>query len=254
MATGEDIIDPPDSVTAYKPRRRFRNIRGAVSSATEIPVLVSRDNVPLSSGQERLWFLQQFDPSSVAYNCAENLVLAGPLNVSVLQLALNEILRRHESLRTFFPVQDDSPRQQVSSECNLALEIVDLRDLPADARDSQARQLAAAEAAVPFCLETGPLFRGRLLRLNESTHWLLLTAHHIAYDGHSFEILIQELTSLYESFFRGGCSTLACSENSVRGLCRLAAPEPGGDGACGTAVLLEASTGGGSGDSGIACR
>ncbi|MBS0261040.1 MAG: non-ribosomal peptide synthetase, partial [Planctomycetes bacterium] len=210
MATGEEIIEPPpDSVTAQKPRRRFRNIRGAVSAASEIPVLVSRDNVPLSSGQERLWFLQQFEPSSVAYNCAENLVLSGPLNISALQLALNEILRRHEALRTFFPVQDDSPRQQVSAECRLSLEIVDLSDFPADSRESQARQLAAAEAAVPFCLETGPMFRGRLLRLDECTHWLLLTAHHIAYDGHSFEILLQELASLYESFSLGAGPRLA---------------------------------------------
>jgi hypothetical protein len=147
-------------------------------------VPVSREApLRLSFAQQRLWFLQQLDPASIAYNVPLALRLEGGLNVRALERTLEEIIRRHESLRTTFPTVDGHPVQRVTPVGPLVLGIVDLQDFSKPTPETESRRLAAKEAVEPFDLATGPLFRTQLLRLGIEDHVLLVTLHHIVSDG-----------------------------------------------------------------------
>src|SRR5262245_11294765 len=165
---------------------------------------VSRDgNLPLSFAQERLWFLDQLEPSSPVYNVPSGMRLRGPLNITALERSLNEIVRRHEALRTTFSMVEGQPVQTISPSLNLLLPIMDLGHLPAGERDAEIRRLGAKEARRPFDLARGPLLRVTLLRLDDEDHVLLLTMHHIVSDGWSIGVLHRELSILYEAFSNG---------------------------------------------------
>jgi acetyltransferase-like isoleucine patch superfamily enzyme len=187
---------------AMPPFRRRNNGKAASKTLTlgEVPRRERNNDCILTFGQERIWFLQQTDPTSGAYNCCDNLELSGPLDVTALRQALIEILRRHEALIALFPAKDGRPTQQIPLNWEVQLEVVDLTHLPVEQREGTARQLAARENRQPFNLETGPIFRLRLLRLQDETHWLLLTVHQIAYDCGSFGVLMKELRTLYRAF------------------------------------------------------
>ena len=158
---------------------------------------------PLSFGQQRLWYLHQYESAGVAYNEPTNILLTGSLNVQALEMSLNAIVERHESLRTRFPTRGGHALQVIDPELRLSLPLVDLRGVAPTERQAEARRLAAEEAAVPFDLEKGPVLRARLLRLDDRQHLLLVTVHHIAFDGRSQEILYQELGAFYEAFLTG---------------------------------------------------
>nr|WP_306298895.1 non-ribosomal peptide synthetase [Pseudomonas syringae] len=164
-------------------------------------VRVSRDeDLPLSFAQQRLWFLAQMEGGSTAYNMPAGLRLRGSLDVDALQRAISRIVARHEALRTRFAVRDDQqPVQQiVQADEAFALTHVDLQAF--DDREEQLLVMAREEAVTPFDLATGPLIRGRLIRLGSEDHALLVTLHHIVSDGWSLGVLTQELTALYEAF------------------------------------------------------
>ncbi len=163
---------------------------------------------PLSFAQERLWFLDQFEPDSPFYNIPAAVHLSGRLDVVALEQTLNEIVRRHESLRTTFGTMDGKPIQIISPSLTLNLPIVDLRDLPEDEREAEAMRLANEEAKRPFNLSRGPLLRVTLLRLDEEEYLVLLTMHHIISDGWSIGVFIGELTTLYKAFSCGKPSPL----------------------------------------------
>jgi amino acid adenylation domain-containing protein len=165
--------------------------------------------VPLSFAQEPLWFLHHLQPESPAYNMAFALRLDGALNADALGRALDEVVRRHEALRTVFRPAGDGAVQQVLAPAPLGLAAEDLTPLAPDARLAEARRRAAAEAEAPFDLGAGPLLRARLLRLEAEAHVLLLTTHHIAFDGWSWGIVLRELHALYGAFAEGGPSPLA---------------------------------------------
>ncbi len=170
---------------------------------------VSRDcELPLSFAQQRLWFLNQLHPDSVAYNMPAALRLAGRLNVAALELSLTEITRRHEVLRTTFATVNGRPVQLIGENIPFTLSVVDLSELPEADRETETLRLAADEAQRPFDLACGPLLRITLLRLGSESHIALLTMHHIVSDGWSPGILIRELTALYETFSRGKPSEL----------------------------------------------
>lgn len=188
--------------------KRIRTVLSQERAATPIPRLTDRSAIPLSFGQERLWFLQQFEPGSVVYNRPCLFRLAGPLDVPVLEQSLNEIVRRHETLRTRFCVDGDRRRQEVMPPRDFALPVVDLAGLPLAARQKEAERLAREEVGQPFDLEHGPLWRCRLVRLDAQEHWLVLTLHHIVFDGWSQGVLEGELTVLYDAFSAGQPSPL----------------------------------------------
>ncbi|MCP4660219.1 MAG: amino acid adenylation domain-containing protein, partial [bacterium] len=159
---------------------------------------VARDQeLPLSFAQQRLWFLDQFEPASAAYNMANALRLSGAVNAARLEWIFNALVRRHEILRTTFPAVAGRPRQVIAPRLELPLPLADLQNLTAERREAEVRRLAAEEALRPFDLQAGPLIRLALLRLADQDHVLLVTMHHIVADGWSMGIFSRELQALY---------------------------------------------------------
>ena len=174
------------------------------------PILaVARDgNLPLSFAQQRLWFIDQLQPGSSAYNFPAAVRLKGPLNVMALERSVNEIVRRHEALRTTFATVDGRPVQVIAPALTIRPSMVNLQELSESERETEVRRLVIEEARLPFNLARGPLIRVTLLRLPEEEHIGLLTMHHIVSDGWSTGILIREMAVLYETFSRAGTSPL----------------------------------------------
>jgi amino acid adenylation domain-containing protein len=150
---------------------------------------------PLSFAQQRLWFLSQLDPASPVYNLPAAVRLRGSLDVAALEHALAVVVRRHESLRTRFPVLAGEPVQVVDA-APAGLPSIDLRALGRQA-EAAARRIELGEATRPFDLQNGPLFRALLLRVADHEHQLLITMHHIISDGWSLGVFVRELTALY---------------------------------------------------------
>src|SRR5215207_166577 len=163
----------------------------------------------LSFAQQRLWFLDQLQPGSAAYNIPAAVRLGGALDTTAFGRALTEVVRRHESLRTTFAVRDGQPVQLIHPAGPLELPVTDLGHLGAELREAEARRLAAVEARRPFDLARGPLLRVQLLRLAAEEHVLLLTMHHIVSDGWSMGVLVKEAAALYRAFAAGRPSPLA---------------------------------------------
>ncbi len=164
---------------------------------------------PLSFAQERLWFIDRLNPGSAQYNMPEALRLRGRLDLPALVASLTEIERRHEVLRTVFVEIGGEPRQRVLPATPAPVPQVDLSDLPQGIRDREARRLALLEAARPFELSRDRMFRVMLVRLDSDEHLALWTMHHIASDGWSMDLFMEELTALYDAFSRGLASPLA---------------------------------------------
>ncbi|HEX5882907.1 MAG TPA: amino acid adenylation domain-containing protein [Pyrinomonadaceae bacterium] len=162
---------------------------------------------PLSFAQQRLWILDKLEPNSAVYNLPSALWLEGPLDVAALQASFEEIIRRHEVLRTTFILVDGEPVQVMSPPSPAVLSLIDLSQLTD--RETEARRLAREEAQKPFDLERGPLMRTTLLRLSSECHLLLVTLHHIVADGWSMTLLVQELGALYAGYRRGEPARLA---------------------------------------------
>ncbi|MFB2922784.1 amino acid adenylation domain-containing protein [Aerosakkonema sp. BLCC-F2] len=164
--------------------------------------------IPLSFAQARLWFLDQLQPDSAFYNIPLALRLNGMLNIAALENSINEIIRRHEALRTNFTAVEGQPVQVIASTRNCQLQVVNLLHLPETDREIEAQQLALAEANRPFNLEREPLLRGTLLQLGETEYVLLLTMHHIISDGWSLGVFVKELTEFYTAFCCGKSPSL----------------------------------------------
>jgi amino acid adenylation domain-containing protein len=165
-------------------------------------------DAPLSFAQQRLWFIDQFQPGSSAYNIPIALRL-GVVDADALKRALDAIVRRHEVLRTCFTLVNHHPRQVVLPPGPVTMPVHDLQEHPPERREDEARRLAEAEARRPFNIPRGPHFRASLLRLGPSNHILLLTLHHIVSDGWSTGVLLRELTEIYQAEIRGQPSSLA---------------------------------------------
>ncbi|MGS0897587.1 amino acid adenylation domain-containing protein, partial [Burkholderia stagnalis] len=181
------------------------------AAATDLPPIALRDKreaAQLSFAQQRLWFLDQLDKrAGAAYHIPLGVRLSGVLNVEALHDALNRIVERHDALRTRFEVVDGVPVQRIAAHAPFVLVRHDL-SVAADA-DAYVAHHTRDEAAEPFDLSVGPLIRGRLLRLNEHEHVLLVTMHHIVSDGWSTTVLIREFGALYRAFSTGRDDPLA---------------------------------------------
>ncbi|HEY0077693.1 MAG TPA: amino acid adenylation domain-containing protein, partial [Pyrinomonadaceae bacterium] len=165
---------------------------------------VSREGkLPLSFAQQRLWFLHKLEPASPFYNMPVAVRLSGRLDMGALERTLNEIVRRHESLRTSLPTVDGQPIQLIAPPRPLRLPVVDISALPSQEREREAHRRAAEEARTPFDLSKGTLFRAWLLRLGDEEHVLLVTMHHVISDGWSMGVLIREVATLYRAYVEG---------------------------------------------------
>ncbi|TCP57969.1 amino acid adenylation domain-containing protein [Tumebacillus sp. BK434] len=163
---------------------------------------------PASFAQQRLWFLDQLSPGQALYNMPAALRLCGPLQTAALGAALQEIVRRHETLRTTFRLQDDELMQMVKSEQEHHLPLHDLTRLDESEREAQLIALVREAACLPFDLSAGPLFRTDLYQVQDEEHILLLNLHHIISDGWSMGVLVRELSALYGAFVDGKPSPL----------------------------------------------
>ncbi len=181
---------------------RVEAARQTAACAAAVPIQPApRDSeLPLSFAQQRLWFLDQLEPGNLFYNIPMAVRLTGTLDANALERALNEIVRRHESLRTTFAAHSGKPAQVIAPQLTIKTPIVDLRRLPASEREAEAMRLASEDARKPFDLNNGPLLRAQLLRLDEQDHIALLTLHHIVSDGWSMGVLVRELAALYDAF------------------------------------------------------
>ena len=187
----------------------LRKAMAAVDS-TSPPLLPGpRDaELPLSFAQQRLWFVDQLSPDSSAYNMCIAVRFIGPLNIAALTQTLEEITRRHEILRTTFPIVDEGPYQLIAGASALELRVVDLCSLPKGEQELLVDGNTSQEAQRPFNLARGPLLRATLLRNGEQDHMVLLTMHHIVSDAWSLAVLIHEVAALYEAFSHGAPSPL----------------------------------------------
>ncbi|AGA31109.1 hybrid non-ribosomal peptide synthetase/type I polyketide synthase [Singulisphaera acidiphila] len=176
--------------------------------ASSIVAGPSEGPIPASFAQQRLWFLDQLEPGSPLYNIPLAIQIDGPLDSIALHQALDEIVRRHQALRTTFRAQDGRPIQVFEPVVALPLTQIDLSSWPLDRRQAEVAQRIDAEAKRPFDLTHGPLIHADLLRLEPTRHVLLLTMHHIISDGWSLGVLIQEAGALYDAFAHGRPSPL----------------------------------------------
>ena len=165
-----------------------------------IEAVASDGALPLSFAQQRLWFLNQLEPDSSLYNMASNLRLKGRLDAVALTSALNEVIRRHEVLRTVFLFAGEDTVQIVTEHHPLVIPEVDLSHLPPTKQSDELSKLANEHAKQPFDLAHGPLARFTLVRFTEAEHVMLASMHHIVSDGWSVGVFVHEVGILYKSF------------------------------------------------------
>ncbi|HEY0173923.1 MAG TPA: amino acid adenylation domain-containing protein [Pyrinomonadaceae bacterium] len=165
---------------------------------------VSREGqLPLANAQKRLWFINQLEPGNPAYNMAMGFRLTGRLDEGALEWSLNQLVVRHETLRTTIGTDGGRPFQSVGEPATLSLNVVRLGDAPEEEREAAAREIIRREVGQPFDLAAGPLFRHLVVSLDAERHFLWLTLHHIICDGWSLGVIIRELTSLYSARVAG---------------------------------------------------
>jgi len=172
-------------------------LRGGEFEDEPIRVVPRSESLPLSFAQQRLWFLDQLEPGTATYNIPIGIRLSGSLNVGALEQSISEVVRRHETLRTRFVSVDGAAQQVIAAAEPVKLLVTELGGLEAAEQEKETSRLANEEAAQPFDLEHGPLWRGQLIRLNAAEHVLLFTMHHIVSDGWSMGVLVREVSGLY---------------------------------------------------------
>ena len=161
------------------------------------------DKFPLALSQQRLWFVEQFEPGNTLYHIPLAMRLHGSLNVAALEEAFRVLIARHETLRTAFVVIDDEPCQVISATTPFGLQFKDLRDLPEREREGTAITLASQYTQVAFDLSQPPLLRASLLQLADREHILTIVMHHNISDGWSVGVMMHELSVAYDASARG---------------------------------------------------
>ncbi|HLJ32960.1 MAG TPA: condensation domain-containing protein, partial [Ktedonobacteraceae bacterium] len=206
-----DSSDSGERLAKLSPEQRvalFQRLKEKQRGEQAVGGLIQRQerNVrafPLSYAQERLWFLDQFEPGSSAYTIAQALLLRGSLHPKILQQTLALLISRHETLRTTFVAIDGQPQQVIATAGTVALPLIDLQGLAKDEREVEITRLADMEAHRPFDLTRGPLLRVTLLRPEPTEHIVLLSMHHIISDAWSGSIFRQELLTIVAELARG---------------------------------------------------
>lgn len=206
-----DLIDRLSALPPHKRALLEQQLKGQMQNAPA-PRITPRHRdgtaLCLSFAQERLWFLDQFHPGNPMYNLLAQYRIPGPVNVLILERCLNEIVGRHEPLRTTFDTVDGRPIQCIAPSLTIPLQVLDLRSTAARERFADAQRRILEEAQREFDLSRGPLLRTTLLRLGEADHLLVLVMHHIVSDAWSMGVFLKELTALYEAYGAGKPSPL----------------------------------------------
>lgn len=199
-----------DMPTVAGMARLIQNVSQAapVLSVPPLRPVPRQGGLPVSVAQEQMWSLAQVLPGLPLFNVPYTLHLRGDLNAATLEQSLNQIIRRHEALRTTFATVSGRVVQVIAPHLSVPLEIVDLCPLPEDAREGEAQRRVDDASLLPFDLTQGPLLRTTLLRLSAREHVLLLMMHHIICDGWSLGVLTHELILLYDAFCTGKPSPL----------------------------------------------
>jgi amino acid adenylation domain-containing protein len=212
MSTDSDTADKRSKLSPAKLALLEKRLRGEAAGNAPRSRISRRQQenfLPLSFAQQRLWFLDQLEPGSPAYNISTAFRHNGFLDLVALNRAVNAVVSRHEILRTSFGIADREPVQVIDRTPGCDLPLVDLRDLPADNQQDEVRRLATENARRPFDLTKGPLLRICLLRLSETEHVLLLTIHHIISDAWSLDIFFRDMTEAYTSYRDNNDAALA---------------------------------------------
>ena len=180
-----------------------------VEIGTVIPAISHTGLIPLSVGQEQLWFLNQLTPDASTYNEDVTIIFHEPVDIPILEKSFSELIRRHEILRTTFPSINGQPHQQINPMSDFVLSVVDLRTLAVRERKAKALELAAQKLRIPFDLTGDTLIRATLFQLSETEYQLNVMMHHILFDGESGNtVFFPELEDIYTSFCQGLPSSL----------------------------------------------
>ena len=208
-ALDQRIADlPPEKRALLSLRLKNKNKKTPLAGERGIPSRADKLRWPLSFAQQRLWFLDQLEPESPLYNISGLLSLSGPLDVRALHDSMQMIVRRHEALRANFVDVAGKPVQYVNEKIELPLPLIDLQHLSPEAQRAEVQRMAKEGAQRPFNLRQDLLLRTALFGLQPGEYVLLLTVHHIAFDGWSTNIFVQELMTLYADFKDGHSPTL----------------------------------------------
>jgi amino acid adenylation domain-containing protein len=229
LETGLGVVLPVANLTSCSIAQLAAQIAAQLAAPEQGPqaspmLPVSRvQSFPLSFAQRRLWFLDQLEPGNPAYHIPVAVRLEGDLDVAALARSINDIIRRHEALRTVFSVVDGQPIQIIAPALSVELPVIDLRELPEAQRRAETQRLQTEQAIHPFDLTQGPLLRATLLMLpakhtprsygtqhaiRNTRHLFLLTMHHIVSDGWSMTVFGRELSALYRAFSNGKPASL----------------------------------------------
>jgi condensation domain-containing protein len=182
--------------------------RGARGGQSTSHALRRESKLPLSFAQQRLWFLAQLAPGDPSYNVAAGIHLGGKLDVVALTGALNDVVRRHEALRTRFVDEEGIPEQIIEQQVHVPIGVVDMAMVAPKHRERLLEDEVQSESSRPFDLRRAPLLRASLLRFAPAEHVMLLTMHHIVSDGWSMGVLMREVGLIYEASVRGVDSPL----------------------------------------------
>lgn len=182
----------------WKNREKKKVARNRISKAPDSA------EIPLTSGQQRLWFLQRLLPENPVYNYAESFVFKGKLNEAALEHSLRRVFEENRILRAFYPYEDGSPVQVVNEASEVELKRFDLSAIPKVDQEKQKLDILMSDAKRHFNLEEFPLLRTTLIKLNSDEHVFLLTMHHIIFDKWSMDLFLKELAEQYTVFVNGG--------------------------------------------------
>lgn len=188
--------------------RKKAGARASQCSSLRTRSVPREQDMPLSFAQQRLWFLDQLEPGNPVYNLSVALRVNGLLDIAALEFSVNEILRRHEVLRTTFVSVNGRPAQVIFPSLKLPLPLIDLREMSADLRESEVQEIVAAQGRQPFDLSRGPMLRVSAMKLAEQEHAITLTMHHIISDAWSMGVLVNEVAILYDVFSTGKANPL----------------------------------------------
>ena len=210
-----DTAISPDTVLVSEAKRRLleQYLRSVSAAQSAVPVSIPRRGAdgpaPLSCSQEQVWLHAQMAPDVPLYNEPVTIHYHGDLDTGALERSFNEILRRHEAWRTCFPVADGQPVQFIEPALTVSLPVTDRRHLPKEQREAEALRLATQDAQRPLDLARAPLFRARLVRLDDCEYRLFLVLCHIIFDGVAiYRVFLPELAALYKAFAAGKPSPL----------------------------------------------
>ncbi|RAL24606.1 non-ribosomal peptide synthetase [Thermoflavimicrobium daqui] len=175
----------------------------AVDETPELKRIERNEILPASFAQQRIWVLDQLIPDNPFYNVASAIVLSGSLNIKALKQALQDLIDRHETLRTTFGKVNGQPVQMIAESMPISVDVIDISHLQPSQREREVQRYAREEALRPFDLQKGPLVRASILRLTKEQHVLLATTHHIISDGWSVGVFHRELSQLYSAQCEG---------------------------------------------------